>query len=34
MSQAVVIGGAILAAFILYLAANSRLSAYLAVVGL
>lgn len=34
MNQASLIGGAVLAAFIFYLAANNRLGTYLAFVGL
>lgn len=34
MSNAAIILGAVLAAFVLYLAANNRLNAYLGVVGL
>jgi hypothetical protein len=34
VSQATLIGGAIVAGFILYLAANNRLSVYLGMVGL
>jgi hypothetical protein len=34
VSQATIIGGAVVAGFILYLAANNRLSVYLGMVGL